>query len=47
LNWRAIRQVGILSESIHIWQQLYRIGPKVSGFSNVWRMAFPWWLLPA
>ncbi len=47
LNWPLIAQVGILSYSIYIWQQIFSIGPQSYGLSNVWWLSFPGWLLLA
>jgi peptidoglycan/LPS O-acetylase OafA/YrhL len=46
LNWTIVRQIGILSYSIYIWQQLFCGDPKVFGLSSAVWMSFPWWLIP-
>jgi peptidoglycan/LPS O-acetylase OafA/YrhL len=47
LNWRGVIQLGIISYSVYIWQQIFYAGPQTYGFSTVWWMSFPWWLLAA
>lgn len=47
LNWPVIKTVGILSYSIYIWQQIFMTPPYTFGFSNLWFMSFPGWLLAA
>lgn len=47
LNNSAVCQVGILSYSIYIWQQIFCTKPDVFGMQNVWWMCHPFWLLPA
>jgi peptidoglycan/LPS O-acetylase OafA/YrhL len=46
LNWMIVRQIGILSYSIYIWQQLFCGDPRVFGLSNAAWMSFPSWLIP-
>ena len=46
-NWRIVVQLGVLSYSIYIWQQIFCAGHQTYGFSEVWWMSFPWWLLAA
>lgn len=47
LNWPVVIQVGVVSYSIYIWQQIFYAGPQTYGFSTAWWMSFPWWLLAA
>ncbi len=49
LNWPWIRQLGILSYSIYIWQQMFCGGdPAVFGrATNAWWTHFPIWILTA
>ena len=47
LNWKWIGQLGILSYSIYIWQQIFCTKPEVFGVATVWWMSFPGWLVPA
>lgn len=47
LNWRSVIQLGIISYSVYIWQEIFYAGPQTYGFSSVWWMSFPWWLLAA
>jgi peptidoglycan/LPS O-acetylase OafA/YrhL len=44
LNWSWVRQIGILSYSIYIWQQLVWNSPKNLGLDPVWWMGL--WVLP-
>lgn len=46
LNWRWICQIGILSYSIYIWQQIFCTAPEKFGLGQVWWMSFPGWLVP-
>lgn len=45
LNWRIIRQIGVLSYSIYIWQMLFCSDPSTYGFPKVWFLSFHWWWL--
>lgn len=45
LNWRWVSQIGILSYSIYIWQQIFCTNPENYGLGQVWWMSFPGWLL--
>jgi peptidoglycan/LPS O-acetylase OafA/YrhL len=47
LNWPIVVQLGIVSYSIYVWQQIFYAGPTTYGFSTVWWMSYPWWLLSA
>jgi peptidoglycan/LPS O-acetylase OafA/YrhL len=47
LNWPIVIQIGVVSYSIYIWQQIICASPEIYGLSNVWWMSFPWWLLAA
>ncbi|MGV3660601.1 MAG: acyltransferase family protein [Prosthecobacter sp.] len=47
LNNSAVCQLGVLSYSMYIWQQLFCTKEEVFGLSNVWWMSHPFWLLPA
>jgi peptidoglycan/LPS O-acetylase OafA/YrhL len=47
LNWPVLRNLGILSYSIYIWQMIFCSNPKSFGLSDVWFMSFPGWLLAA
>lgn len=46
LNWRWVSQIGVLSYSIYIWQQIFCTEPEVFGLARVWWMTFPGWLVP-
>jgi len=46
LNWRLVCQIGILSYSIYIWQQLFWTAPQEYGMGRVWWLSFPVWLVP-
>lgn len=46
LNWRWVCQIGVLSYSIYIWQQMFCTEPEVFGLGRVWWMSFPGWLVP-
>jgi peptidoglycan/LPS O-acetylase OafA/YrhL len=45
LNWRWVSQIGILSYSIYIWQEIFCTAPDKYGLGQVWWMSFPGWLL--
>jgi peptidoglycan/LPS O-acetylase OafA/YrhL len=47
LNWPAFKNLGILSYSIYIWQQIFLCNPQNFGFSRFWFMSFPGALLTA
>jgi peptidoglycan/LPS O-acetylase OafA/YrhL len=47
LNWPIVVQLGVVSYSIYIWQQIFFAGPQTYGFPSAWWMSFPWWLLAA
>jgi peptidoglycan/LPS O-acetylase OafA/YrhL len=49
LNWGWVRQIGVLSYSIYIWQQMFCGGdPGIFGrATNAWWTHFPVWLLVA
>ena len=47
LNWPIIRNMGILSYSIYIWQMIFCSNPQNFGFSKHWFMSWPGWLLAA
>ncbi len=44
LNWAWVRQIGILSYSIYIWQQLVWGSPKGLGLDHIWWMGL--WIIP-
>ncbi len=44
LNWPVVVQIGVVSYSIYIWQQIFYAGPKTYGFQTGWWMTFPGWL---
>ena len=46
LNWRWVCQIGVLSYSIYIWQQIFCTEPEKFGLGRVWWMSFPGWLVP-
>jgi peptidoglycan/LPS O-acetylase OafA/YrhL len=46
LNWRWVCQIGVLSYSIYIWQQIFCTEPEKFGLGPVWWMSFPGWLVP-
>ena len=44
LNWRIVRQVGVLSYSIYIWQMLFCTPPQAYGLERAWFLSFyGWW----
>ena len=45
LNWRWVSQIGILSYSLYIWQEIFCTAPEKYGLGQVWWMSFPGWLL--
>ena len=45
LNWKWVREIGVLSYSIYIWQQMFCTGYMVFGVKNAWWVAFPAWIL--
>ena len=47
LNWNVVTQVGLVSYSVYIWQQIFYAAPEAYAVANVWWMSFPGWLLPA
>jgi peptidoglycan/LPS O-acetylase OafA/YrhL len=47
LGWRWVREMGVLSYSIYIWQQIFCTNPSEFGMARVWWITFPGWLLPA
>ena len=48
LNSPAVRQVGLWSYSIYLWQQLFCAHPSDYGLiSPPWFLSFPFWLIPA
>jgi peptidoglycan/LPS O-acetylase OafA/YrhL len=47
LNWAVVRNLGILSYSIYIWQMIFCSDPQNFGWLHVWFMSFPGWLLAA
>jgi peptidoglycan/LPS O-acetylase OafA/YrhL len=47
LNWAVVRNLGVLSYSIYIWQMLFCSDPQQFGWPHVWFMSFPGWLLAA
>ena len=46
LNWRWVCQIGVLSYSVYIWQQIFCNTPETFGLGQVWWMSFPGWLVP-
>jgi peptidoglycan/LPS O-acetylase OafA/YrhL len=47
LNWRWVRQIGILSYSIYIWQQIFWVCPWLAGTQAMMPPWWPWfWLVP-
>lgn len=46
LNWRALSQIGVLSYSLYIWQQIFCAHPQEFGLGPVWWMTYPLWLVP-
>gem|GEM_PF-7076820 len=36
LNWKWIRQIGVLSYSLYIWQQLFWSPPHIFGLERFW-----------
>lgn len=47
LNGVVLTQIGILSYSIYIWQQLFCTKPQVFGLPNAWWISYPLWIVPA
>jgi peptidoglycan/LPS O-acetylase OafA/YrhL len=47
LNWPVVKYLGVLSYSIYIWQMIFCSNPQNFGWSHVWFMSFPGWLLGA
>ena len=46
LNWKWVVQLGILSYSIYIWQQMFcGMGETVFGVKDAWWTNFPVWIL--
>ena len=46
LNHIVVCQIGVLSYSLYIWQQIFCTDPHVFGLGDVWWMSFPCWLIP-
>jgi peptidoglycan/LPS O-acetylase OafA/YrhL len=46
LNNPLLAQLGVLSYSIYIWQQLFCTRPEVFGLPDVWWMRYPLWFVP-
>jgi peptidoglycan/LPS O-acetylase OafA/YrhL len=47
LNHRTVVEIGALSYSIYIWQQIYCTKPEAFGIASAWWLRFPFWLLAA
>jgi len=47
LNLRPVMQLGVLSYSIYIWQQLFCSKPENYGIPDAWWNTYPLWLAPA
>jgi peptidoglycan/LPS O-acetylase OafA/YrhL len=47
LNWRWVCEIGVLSYSIYIWQQIFCSNPSKFGLGKVWWMTFPVWIASA
>ena len=47
LNTSAVCQIGVLSYSLYIWQQLFCTKVEEFGLGPVWWMSHPFWLIPA
>lgn len=47
LNSAPACQLGMLSYSLYIWQQLFSAPPGTYGQNQPWWLSFPGWLLPA
>jgi len=47
LNSAAAGQLGVLSYSLYIWQQLFCASPATFGLNQPWWLSFPGWLAPA
>jgi peptidoglycan/LPS O-acetylase OafA/YrhL len=47
LNWPVVKNFGVLSYSIYIWQMIFCTSPSSFSFSNHWFMSFPGWILAA
>lgn len=46
LNWAMMRQIGVLSYSIYIWQMLFAENPDIYGWPRTWFMSWRGWWLP-
>lgn len=46
LNRRWICQIGVLSYSMYLWQQIFCTEPETFGLGPVWWLSFPGWLVP-
>ncbi len=46
LNYRPLAQIGVLSYSLYIWQQVFCTHPDAFGLNHVWWMTYPHWLVP-
>lgn len=44
LNHKFIAEIGVLSYSLYIWQQLFCTDPDIFGFPAAWWNGFPFWL---
>lgn len=44
LELRCIRQIGVLSYSIYIWQQIFCTKPRAFGLESAWWLSFPEWV---
>jgi peptidoglycan/LPS O-acetylase OafA/YrhL len=46
LNWAWVGQIGVLSYSLYLWQQVWSSLPHSFGIGPTWLMSFQWWLIP-
>jgi peptidoglycan/LPS O-acetylase OafA/YrhL len=44
LRNRVAAQIGVLSYSIYIWQQLFCTTPDIFGLKSAWILSFPQWI---
>jgi peptidoglycan/LPS O-acetylase OafA/YrhL len=46
LSWRVVVQLGVVSYSIYVWQQIFYAAPDIYATRNIWWLSFPMWLVP-
>jgi peptidoglycan/LPS O-acetylase OafA/YrhL len=47
LNWPFVIQLGVVSYSVYIWQEIFCAPAKTYGFTTLWWLSFPRWVLLA